>query len=715
MFGRIFLGIVAIISLLWLGYATYDRVNNDIQYTVEYLFNDEDGAVLIVHQPDQLESLIADFKLNASNKVGAVLQTLATDKIASVAISQNRNQLLIQTKKEITPTSVSTLFNNASSLKINQKKLEILGLKGSFQNNFIYLATEDYEHNASDWSAVQYDKNAAGSFINLSGNQYAVTDIYLKNGGIVEYKFQAKKTINATKVNDQVVFANVVPTSSTIYEFYETDYLRHKFPEIMKNPINNWLRYGLVKVKVNGNEAVITDYIDGQDPIQVLYDFYKKESKVADNDYFANAQLPNVLNAKGLYVYRFDDYVVLANNRAICETIIGDYKLGKTISQNPQKLSDVYNQLPQKVNYRKVDTTTKFATSVYKNVLLTTVVRGEVTLNATEKETTDSSNSFVVGGVASDIQFIHENAFFVTTKENKVIFFDNGKKIWEQTVDGELVGNGTLIDLYANQKNQLLVATNKKIYVFDINGAQPNGFPINLDDQTLIQQPVLYRWKGNGVFIAPLTGGRIGQFDNQGRELAIIRTKLNEITAPPIVWVSANKPFIGVTDGVQFEMIQADIRKSYRVFATNEAKLLLKLPNEIKLFGILKNQLVAYNQKGGVSYFEQFSNGTLLPTLQPELGIVVKDGQTIKLFNSNGVQWGAIPLSFSDVADVQIFNTTNGATFIAVVDGLENKVHLYKSNGALFKEQPLEGSKMVRYYNGHLFTVIDNLIVKYPL
>ena len=95
MFGRIFLGIVAIISLLWLGYATYDRVNNDIQYNVEYLFNDEDGAVLIVHQPDQLESLIADFKLNPSNKVGAILQTLAADKIASVAISQNRNQLLI--------------------------------------------------------------------------------------------------------------------------------------------------------------------------------------------------------------------------------------------------------------------------------------------------------------------------------------------------------------------------------------------------------------------------------------------------------------------------------------------------------------------------------------------------------------------------------------------------------------------------------------------
>ncbi|MCO5260353.1 MAG: hypothetical protein M9916_09435 [Crocinitomicaceae bacterium] len=718
MFGRIFLGIVAFVSLIWLGYATYDRISYGKQYNPEYIFGDEDEELMMVFNTSQLSNLLQEFNANSSASMNELLRSLNPEMVTTLYISKKRNHLLIKTKESLSKDNINAVFSNDKSLKVDGKNIKYGQLTGSFKNNVIYFSEQNYSSATHVWSTVLFDKNADGSILNLAGKQYAVTDIYIKDGGVIEYKSQAKKTIYASKANDQTVFSNAIPDGVSSYEFYETDYLRHFEPELNNSPLNNWLKYGLVKIKLNGKDALITDYIDGQEPIQVLYDAYKRESKEADNDYFEGTTgLTKLLPTTNFYIYQFDDFVVISASRATCEEIVGSYKLGKSLAQSPSKINEIYSQLPQKVNYRKVDKTTKYALSIYKNTFLTTIVRGkaELSVQNTTSNNNSSSSSFVVGSAASDMQFIDEKSFFVTTKDNKVLFFENDKKKWEQSVDGEIVGNGSIIDIYANQKMQLLVATNKKIYVFDVNGNQPGGFPINLDDQTLIQQPVLYRWKGNGYFIAALTGGKLAQYDNQGRELSIIRTKLNEIVTQPVIWVSANKPFIGISDGLKFEMIQADTRKSYRIFDANKAEMLLQLPNEVKMYGILKNQLIAYDQKGGVSYYEKLNDGKLVSTLHPDKGIVVKDGQLLKLFNSNGLQWGAIKLPFSDVTDVQIFTTVTGATFVATIDALENKVYLWKSNGEKYTEQPVEGSKMVRYYNGYLFTVVDNLIVKYPI
>src|SRR5690606_15774752 len=115
------------------------------------------------------------------------------------------------------------------------------------------------------------------------------------------------------------------------------------------------------------------------------------------------------------------------------------------------------------------------------------------------------------------------------------LFFDKAVKKWEKTLDGPIIGDATIIDIYANEKSQLLVATGKKVYVLDINGNEPGGFPIELDDQTCVQTPLFYRWKGNGFFILPAQNGKLIQHDNQGRELSIIKTQLTSIEQQPIV------------------------------------------------------------------------------------------------------------------------------------------------------------------------------------
>lgn len=720
MFGRVFLIVLSIVSLVWLGYATYDRVSQGKQYNPEYLFGAEDGEVLILHNPGQKDLLLHQFGTN-NEDINRLVGSINSNQIDVIYISKKREQILILSKEVINDESVDNLFIDKPSVKVEKnKKLSFGQLKGHFSKNTLYFSSQSFDLNKTPWNNLHFDKNSDASIVSFHEKQPSVADVYIKENGIIEYKSAIKNAVLGAKVNDKVVFSSVIPASVQSYKFYETDYLRSTNPKVSKSPMNNWLKYGLVHITINGQEAIVTDYIEGQEPIQVLYDFYNRESTNAEAAYFEGVELTGLLSdSKGFHIYQLDDFVVISANRSICESIVGDYKLGNTLAQNPQKSEEIYGLLPQKVNYRSVSKTEKQSSSVHENTLLTTIVGGTVKDQSKQNQSAEhqTTQSFVIGSPVKDILLIDEHSFFVTTQDNKVLFFDKTGKKWEKTLDGTIVGNAEIIDIYANEKSQLLVAIGKKVHVLDINGNEPGGFPIDMDDQTCVQTPLFYRWKGNGFFIVAAQNGKLVQYDNQGRELAVIRTQLNNIEQQPTVWVSANKPFIGIYDNNRFEMIQAETKKSFRIFPAKGTDLIIKLPNEVKLFGISDNQLVSYDQRGGVARYDKFINASLFNkvTNNGVPTIAIKDQQQLKFYNSEGIQWVNLKLSFSDLSDVQVLNTTSGKTIIAGIDGLENKVYLWKTNGESYNNRLLDGSKIIRYHSGYVFTVVDNLVVKYPI
>lgn len=714
MFGRVFLLIITAISLIWLGYSTFDRVNQSKSFKVEYLFGKADKELLIIKNVAQAPIILEQFD-RPSSAIDSILTQINADFIQCIYVSKTRDHLLITAKDAITTKNIHSVFLQSKVEQVKKGTFKIEQFEGSFSNNAIYITAKNISLNKDPWQEFQFDRNADASVIQFDKEIPSIIDVYIKQHGVIEYKTSLLEQVTGTKVNDRVAFSNVIPASISSYEFYETDYLRFREPTILESPINNWLKYGLVKVIINGHEALITDYIEGQDPIQVLYDFYQLESKDADNEFFKGKTLTSLLaSSGGFYIFQLDDYVVISANRVTCETIIADYKLGNTLAQQPEKAATIFSSLPQKVNYRKYSKVEKHTASVYDRQLLTTFV------NSTSQETSKPTQnvgsgpaSFVVGTV-KDIYLLSEKSFFVSTTDNKILFFEEDKKKWETMLDDAVIGQPEIIDILANGKSQLMVATAKKVHVFDINGNDVNGFPIALDEQVNVVAPAFYRWKGNGFFVISGEKGRLIQYDNQGRELNVIRTQLNAFDRQPIIWTSANKPFIGVQGADKFEMIQLDTRKSLRSFNVANAELALKLPNEIKLYGIHHKVFVSYDQRGGLSKFES-TNGKIYPTINPDKGIVVTNLPFISLYNSAGLQWGNIKLPFNDLADVQVFTTASGATFIATIDGLENKVFLYKSNGELFSKQQFDGSKLVRFSGNSLFTVIDNLVVRYQV
>jgi len=712
---RFFLFLVALISLAWIMYATYDHTKQRTQFRPEYLFGSDDKAVLIIQNAQQASVLLAQFASEDTTLIN-LLQGLNWNSVHRLYVSKTRGHVLIETTDIVTPETIKNLFIEPMHMNLSRMgHLSLGNMQGRYAKNRIYFHASIHATNKGSWGNIQFDRNSDAVMLNFLEDHWTTTDIYIKKSGIIEYRSQEKEAFSGIKVNDQEVFAQIVPQKTERYTFYEADYLRTFDKELLKSPLNNWMKYGLVHVVFDGHQALISDCIETIDVQDVLFDFYETPfAENSDHLHVKNTQLSDLLASdSGLFVYPINEFVVISADSSVCEAIIADYKLGHTLAHDRYKTQDFYENLPQKVNFRIISPTEKQTLSLYQRThLYTKVIRQPHTMSS-EKITDNRAVSYRVGGTIREF-FPFDEHLFVITQQHKIVFFNHTNKVWEHQLNESIVGSGSIIDIYANGKQQLLVATKQHVYLFDTNGKQVQGFPIQLSDHKNALSPVFYRWKGNGFFVLTAESGQLIICDQQGRELAFIRSEIQHITHQPIVWVSANQPFIGVYNNEQFDMIHAETHKQHRIFSVTNVQEVIKEPNEIKLVRMHKGLLSLTNQKGQLAWNHQLSNGQLIPTLSPQLGIVIRRDKQLLLINTHGISWATINLPFSDIADVQLFSTDGGLTLIATVDAIENKVYLWKANGELFGK-PLDGSSLVRYDQGNLYTIIDNLIVRYAL
>ena len=266
----------------------------------------------------------------------------------------------------------------------------------------------------------------------------------------------------------------------------------------------------------------------------------------------------------------------------------------------------------------------------------------------------------------------------------------------------------------------MLITTETEIHLFNTQGNEENGFPIQLNDAKCSQQVSYYRWKGSGYFIVPIEKGRLIQYDTKGRELNVYQTKLRSIELKPVIWVSANQPFLGIFADNKFDMINLNSGKSLRTFDAPHTTHFALLPNEIMLFNMTGNKLISYNQKGSKSVIETSSVGTIHQVFQQSNNptIVVKSKNSVRLLNAKGIEWSTIRVGFNEVDDIKLHELINGNLIVSVVDGLENNVYLYGTNGQKWKQKSWEGSHKVEFNQTNskgfsLTTIVDKMIVEY--
>ncbi|MCB0477550.1 MAG: PQQ-binding-like beta-propeller repeat protein [Crocinitomicaceae bacterium] len=70
------------------------------------------------------------------------------------------------------------------------------------------------------------------------------------------------------------------------------------------------------------------------------------------------------------------------------------------------------------------------------------------------------------------------NSYFLSSSDGNISFVDkDGKEKWKAKVDGKIIGTPKIIDLFGNNKKQIIFNTETKLYLLDIKGNNVEKFP----------------------------------------------------------------------------------------------------------------------------------------------------------------------------------------------------------------------------------------------
>ena len=97
----------------------------------------------------------------------------------------------------------------------------------------------------------------------------------------------------------------------------------------------------------------------------------------------------------------------------------------------------------------------------------------------------------------------------------------NGKLKWTKSIESKIMGSPSQIDIYKNNKFQLLFNSNKRIYLIDILGNDVDGFPILLPHQATNQVVAFdYDKNKNYRFLISLDNLKIYNYNVDGEQVS---------------------------------------------------------------------------------------------------------------------------------------------------------------------------------------------------
>ncbi len=711
MVNKIILSLIVTASVVWLGYVGLDILNNKHNFTPNMLFGSEDGTVLIINRFNEISIDQVDQFEEAPLK--ELISNLPTDNISALFASQKLPHLYIQGQKNWDKETIKVLFQSVSNdLKIETNSFSVGGYHGRYFKSKLYLKKGDIPA-YTDITEFNYDKKASASMISFRENStvQSVTDIYHQENGKVEFITRNAEIEQGNQVKDEVIFSRVISSKINSYHFFERDYYA-TVDEVFKNgPMNSWCLNGFVSIVYGGEPAIVADYIVGQDPVLILNDLNQ-----TTNETTFRTPLTSDFPKKGKYFVKYlDDLVVISENENTCDNLIADFKLGTTIALNSTIQHSFFGDLPKSVSERFISKDKRYSKAIYQGRIL------ETTFGESENLTLNKKSETLAMNCGFDVKdfLVLENGVSVVAlgKNGEVSYFDKGKLMWKKTLNTDEVYKVQSIDLHESGEDYLLLNTSSHIHLWNKKGEEVSGFPIELEHDAT-NEVKFYRWSGKSYFLIGNDNQQVVHYDAKGRELNVLKTAIN-VTRQIDVWVSLQQLFAGFSDGKMFYMYHLERSKQHRDFRTPSNSVAVKIPNELVQFGIEDNALVRVDQKGTAVKLFSVNNGKILQYDQNGKNpyIVVQSANELDLVNQQGISFGKITLPFNEIEHVFIENSVSGNNLVSIIDGIENNVYLYRTNGEKVNNLTFEGQQKAVITSTKtsktITTVVDQFIVQY--
>lgn len=711
MFKRFFLGFLFLASIAWVVFYAYDIASEKNNFVPEIVFSEEDGQLLVVIRPNELSlDALSSFDDSPCREI---MVALNDSSYVLGYFSQKRPHLLLITEQNWSPEKIKRLFKGLDPKMKSDSKFSVAGFEGNYYKSNLYLQKGEIAHEGDGDQRFYYDKKASASLFAFDkGAVKNQTDIYFKGNGTVNYITRDAQIKQGSQVRDEVIFGGMVSRNISSYHFFERDYYATLDPVFAKSPMQQWMLSGFTSVEYDGERALISDYIGGQDPILVLNDI----NHTLDSTRFKN-QLTQDFPSKGKsYTVKYlEDLVVIAEKTSTCDKIIADYKLGNTIASSVNDRYKYYGELPKAVSERSVGGSNNYSKSVYKGKIMET--HTGVAAPETPKELSASVNLSCGFDIADFVVFEGKGNVCAVGRNGEIALFKNKQLVWKKQLEGKLVGKLQAIDLHDNGELFVLASTTSKIYLWSASGTAATGFPISLET-TATNRATFYRWQEKSYFLIADESNKVSQFDAKGRELDVFKSK-HEITAPIDIWVSQKRLFAGFASATQFTMFELGKRRELRTFDISAGSVSMKVSNQLFHFAIENGHLVRTDQKATKDKLDAYPNGKIINVVQDRNSqtMALQVGNTIKLLNTQGIAFGNIPIPFNQVEDISLYTNNSGKTFVCLIDGLENNVYLYSTDGKKLNTKALEGQTKVHFQTigatNCISTVVDQFVIQY--
>lgn len=713
--GRIILYVVVIFSILWSGYAGYDLIiNSKNRFAPRFIFNEEDKGVLLIRKVDELP--FGNFlDLSSKNPFSREVENISTLKIGKINyfLSAERPILLLEK---------STYWKKSDINKL-RKSIALANINVDFDGAYAVL-TKDLSielHSEGDIMFSNADKKASANYWDLTTNkEIARTDVYAMSSGYFQYKSSVNPGKYGKPVADAKIFSAVLPQTIEKYEFFERFYALEYDSIFALNPLASWVDKGYVIAEFNNQSLLVSDYRDQQTPSLVLMEHASNADSINLDEPIKqfrgvklNSNFPNNADSS-FYLIEIEDKTIFTESLELAKKIQIAYQMGETLGLNQQKSKQLFSGLPSQTNYRKVEQDLKMSITFKKNLkfAVTTVPPGEQLILTTSSNWTNSELTNYAGFEPIQDHIRGGRSLFTYDQQgNYALLNNNGDLVWKGTADTSLIDEPQVIDIFENNKHQLLFTTHKSVYLIDLNGANVGSFPYR-GDYNFTSSVSYFRWKNTTRFLVGNSKGELTMLNTSGSELNIIQAS----TSPLVKTAFA----LNVNGNLRGWCLDATNEKLL-TYLENPAKTEKLGKSSANYFEKMNGEVIGFKEENGQVEMEEMRNTTSKVLAQGKnipinLGTAIKKNNTLLIFNKNHELVQSIELDFNEVLSAFSIGV-NQANYILILDYFKNNIYCYGSNGKLLEGFPKEGSSLLKashseYTNElNIYTVISNSVV----
>lgn len=706
MFNRVFLFLIAAASVVWIAYVGYDLLDRRDKITPQNIFGAQDGEILIINRTNEVDLAQLDFEVQPDMKP-LLDKMLATPyHLERLYVSRNKAVILVELPYLWNHSTVEKFFG-PRSIEYKASGSEYLlgdGFKARFQRNFMLICKTDPEPVKDPQQWPTWDKKATASITQLN-QPLRSTDVYFKSDGTISYQTRYGKDIQSNKIDDQDLFAEVLPNKLKNYHFYERKFAVSAGALTEESPLFQWSEAGFVLFDYNGKACIVSDYASGQDPFIVIREKLSNTDTTAQSsgNRFRNIRLtksfPKDLST-GFYMMNIADKIVISESKETCEQVIADYQIGKTLALTEAAKTAIYRKLPKKVSERYVTANMAYTRSAYKNILIRTQLANFVGGEQPEESPAvveDLSWTQPVDG--ETIQLLGRgNQQFIWTSAGKVISVSGKKRRWQLTVDGKLINEPQFIDLQENGKTQILFNTATTIYLIDLNGKNLDGFPVKLSNEAT-NNATYYRVRNTGNFLFVDDKNQLVQLDQKGRQTDVLKLNIGTCRNAADVFNQKGN-LIAVISGS--ERTQTVNLTKFRIVKTHEAaiaqeRVSVKGNDGPSYYSFRKGELQRQDYTGAEMTLANYPEPDQFRLIEGKnyKYIAFNSYNKIHVLNERGIKLFQFEIPFRELSSFDVITLQNGKTYVAMIDAIENNLYLYDNSGRCYTEKPLEGKGSV--------------------